>query len=185
MRLADERYEEIKEEVIDLFVRYDVRCIPISGFELAYKMGIRLVAYSTLSSKKLETALRVSTDGFYFEPGNEREYIFFNDSIAYERANMTILHEIGHGVLGHHEGMDPDEAETEAKFFAKYAAAPPPLIHQLKPEYPEEIADSFAISYEAAIYAFDYYQKWVRKHRQTGIYYAYEKRLLQLFIQTA
>ena len=40
MRLSDEQYEFIKGEVVALFERYDVRCIPISGFELAYKMGV-------------------------------------------------------------------------------------------------------------------------------------------------
>ena len=39
MRLTDEQYEFIKGEVVALFERYDVRCIPINGFELAYKMG--------------------------------------------------------------------------------------------------------------------------------------------------
>lgn len=181
MKLTDERYEEIKEEVIDIFIRYGVRCIPISGFELAYKMGIRLIPYSSLDAKKQEAAIRVSTDGFYFEPGDGKEYIYYNDDICYRRANMTILHEIGHGVLGHHEGMGLDEAEAEAKFFAKYAAAPPPLIHQFEIECPGGIADLFAVSYEAAVYAFDYYQKWLHKHRQIGIYYTYEKQLLQLF----
>ena len=36
MRLSAEQYEFIKGEVVALFERYDVRCIPISGFELAY-----------------------------------------------------------------------------------------------------------------------------------------------------
>ena len=44
MKLTDEKYEEIKEEVIHLFKLYDVNCIPISGFELAIKMGIILIS---------------------------------------------------------------------------------------------------------------------------------------------
>ena len=185
MRLEDETYEFIKEEVVDLFERYDVRCIPISGFELAMKMGIHLIPYSTLPPEKQKAAMSASPDGFYYEPGNGEEYIYYNDSVGYERANMTILHEIGHGVLGHHDGMDPDVMETEAGFFAKYAAAPPPLIHRIQPEYPEEIEDFFRISYTAACYAMEYYKKWLWRHRQTGIYCAYEIRLLKLFLKSA
>lgn len=37
MRLSDDVYEYIKQEVTDLFVRYDIRRIPISGDELAKK----------------------------------------------------------------------------------------------------------------------------------------------------
>lgn len=185
MRLSDERYEEIKAEVIDLFYRYDIRCIPISGFELAINMEISLVPYSSLSPQKLLAAYRVSTDGFYLEPGDGKECIFFNDQVGYRRANMTILHEIGHCVLGHHDGMDQEEAETEAKFFAKYAAAPPPLVHRIKPDGPEDIEEIFVISYEASVYAFDYYHKWLRQYRQTGLYFAYEQHLLKLFRETA
>lgn len=100
MKLSDEKYEEIKEEVIFLFQTYDVRCIPISGFELAVKIGIILIPYSSLSPTKLIRAYGLSFDGFYLEPGDGREYIFYNDSQGYERTNMTILHELGHCIFG-------------------------------------------------------------------------------------
>ena len=161
MRLDDETYEYIKNEVIDLFVRYDVKCIPISGFVLASKMGIVLVPYTSLSSQKYSKAYEISEDGFYAEPGDGKEYIFYNDLIKYRRCNMTILHEIGHAVLGHSEDTDHDIAEAEAAFFAKYALAAPPLIHKLHDKSIEAISEAFDISLEAAIYAADYYRKWL------------------------
>lgn len=185
MRLSEIRYEEIKGEVIDIFSRYDVRCIPISGFELAYKMGIKLIAYSSLSDKKQSAVFRISSDGFYFEPGDGNEYIYYNDNICYRRANMTILHEIGHCVLGHYNGMNHEEAEAEANFFAKYAVAPPPLIHLINPKQPQDIANAFEISYEASEYAMDYYCKWFRNHEQSGVYSECEKQLLRLFMKSA
>ena len=39
IRLDDETYEEIKNEVIHLITYYDIKCMPISAFELASKMG--------------------------------------------------------------------------------------------------------------------------------------------------
>ncbi len=41
MRLKDYKYEEIKCEVIHMFIKYDIKCLPISGFEIATKMGIK------------------------------------------------------------------------------------------------------------------------------------------------
>ena len=67
MRLSDEQYEFIKGEVVALFERYDVRCIPISGFEMAYKMGISIIPFSALTEKQRSAAMRVSTDSFYME----------------------------------------------------------------------------------------------------------------------
>ena len=52
MRLSDEQYEEIKQTVIDTFVAYDVKGIPINGFELATKMGITIVPYSSLKKEQ-------------------------------------------------------------------------------------------------------------------------------------
>ena len=185
MRLRDEQYEEIKAEVTDLFERYKVKCIPINGFELAIKMGIILISYSSLSPIKLAAASKVSSDGFYFEPGDGREYIYYNDNIGYARSNMTILHEIGHCVLGHDDGMDQKEAEAEAKFFAKYAAAPPPLVHMIKPTSPDDIGLAFGISYIASVYAFAYYHKWLLKHHRIRNYSTYEQHLLCLFDESA
>lgn len=179
MRLRNEVYEQIKNEVVFLFVRYGVSCIPISGFEIASRMGIIIVPYSGLSRAKRELAEKTSQDGFYLEPGDGKEYIFYNDTRGYERSNMTILHEIGHCVLGHSDSMDPDEAEAEANFFAKYAIAPPPLVHRIKPTSPIDILVHFYISYEAACNAYSYYHKWLA-YSGNG-YAAYEIALLLQF----
>lgn len=182
-KLENGRYEYIKKQVIAVFVKYDIRCMPINGFEIAMKMGIQLIPYSSLSEKKLAAAQKISDDGFYMETSDGREYIYYNDEMGYERSNMTILHEIGHAVLGHDDNMDYDIIECEAKFFAKYAIAPPPLVHRIRPETPLDIMDFFDISYSAAEYAMSYYYKWRRRHNHIGEYLSYENRLLMLFDQ--
>ena len=177
MRLSDEQYEFIKGEVVSIFERYGVRCIPINGFELAYKMGIKLIPYSSLDKKKREAVMTISTDGFYMEDSSGNDLIFYNDSVPYERLNMTILHEIGHCVLDH--SGESEEEEAEANFFAKYAAAPPPLVHRIQPKDPKMIADVFNISFTAAVYAFNYYRKWLTYGG--GRYKDYEIRMIRLF----
>ncbi len=179
MRLDNKKYEEIKQAVIDTFLEYDVRCIPISAFELAVKMGLRVVPYSSLSRKKRCVAVKISLDGFLVEKNDGIWLIYYNDECkTYGRINQTIMHEIGHYILGHiHEG---EAEEAEANFFAKYALAPPPLIHNMvKPVKTETIMDKFDISHQAAEIAYKYYQSWLR---YGGKYYTeYEKKMLELF----
>ncbi len=177
MRLSDEQYEFIKGEVVAVFKRYDTCCIPISGFELACKMRIKLIPYSALTEEQYIAVVKISGDGFYLEDNFGNDIIYYNDVVSYERLNMTLLHEIGHCVLDH-KG-ESDEEEAEANFFAKYAAAPPPLVHRLSDKSPESIASAFRISYTAAVYASNYYQKWLVYGNND--YTDYEIRLLRLF----
>ena len=64
IRLSNEQYEFIKGEVVAIFERYDVRCIPISGFELALKMGVKLIPYSFLNNEKRLAVMRLSQMDF-------------------------------------------------------------------------------------------------------------------------
>ncbi|MDO4663871.1 MAG: ImmA/IrrE family metallo-endopeptidase [Erysipelotrichaceae bacterium] len=175
-KLSAERYEEIKEIVVDLFVRLSIQCIPISGFEIATKLGVIVVPYSSKTIETRRLMLEESEDGFSVKKGGYW-YIFYNDENEYRRINNTICHECGHIVLDHSEASEL--AEAEANFFAKYALAPPVLIHKLKLQNPYEIYNHFDISLEASDYAYSYYRKWLTYgHRD---YTNYELRLLQQF----
>lgn len=158
MRLPDERYEEIKNIVVDLLIRLDISCTPIGGFEIAKKLGIIIVPYS--AKKNEQKLIKISKDGFCCERGDGTMYIFYNDNMSNERTNWTLLHEIGHLVLGHTEHCNL--AEAEANFFAKYAIAPPVLIHRYHLSTAEDIEEKFCISHEAAENAIVYYKKWLR-----------------------
>ncbi len=175
-KLSNERYEEIKETIVEMFEAYHVSCVPISGFEIATRMGIKAVPYSAFDERIKALMMKESEDGFTKINGGTYT-IYYNDSKQYGRINHTIMHEIGHIVLGHLE--ESELAEAEARFFAKYALAPPPLIHKLKLTSPSEIARIFEISYEAACYAYDYYQKWVSYGDKE--YTTYEIKTLALF----
>ena len=182
-KLTDEEYEFIKGEVIHIFEKYNIRCIPVSGFEIASKMRITLMAYSGLSKRKLKKALEVSEDGFFIEMCG-KEFIFYNDiDRCYKRKNWTILHEIGHIVLDH-TGHSEHE-EDEANFFAKYAIAPTVLVHKIGAECPEDIYNVFDISYEAAEYAYEYYCSWKARYERINRLTVYEEKLLALYKKCA
>ena len=181
MRLSDEMYEEIKQTVTDTFGEYDIHCIPISGFEMAVTMGLKVVPYSVMEEKQREAAKKISEDGFSLETEDGEWRIFFNDeSRTYQRINNTIMHEIGHYALGHTQEGDDDEKESEANFFAKYALAPPPLIHAVCSKVTvESIMKMFDISYQAAGHALRYYKNWLKYGKK--FYTGYEKEMLELF----
>lgn len=175
-RLPDQRCEEIKDIVVQIFEKYDIKSIPISGFEIATKIGVVVIPYSSKSLKKQKYMLEISEDGFSTKY-NEAWYIFYNDKKEYRRTNNTITHECAHIILDHTQ--ESELAEAEAKFFAKYAIAPPVLIHKLKLKNEIEVYKYFDISIQAAAYAFSYYQKWLAYGSK--YYTNYELRLLQLF----
>ncbi len=177
-KLTDEEYEFIKGEVIHIIEKYNIKCIPVCGFEIASKMEIALIAYSILPKKKLKTAKGVSEDGFFIEKDG-KEFIFYNDiDRCYERQNWTILHEIGHIVLDHTGHSKHDE--DEANFFAKYAIAPPVLVHRIAAKCPQDIYEVFDISFEAAVYAYNYYCSWKKRFESVRRLTEYEKRLLAI-----
>ncbi len=175
--LSHERYEKIKRIVVNMFVKYEVSCVPVNGFELATKMGIKIIPYSAILESKRYLLIKKSEDGFCVEKSIGEWYIYYNDEKDYGRINNTIMHEIGHIVLDHSE--DSELAEKEVKFFAKYALAPPVLIHKFKLKNAVSIADVFEISYEAACYAYSYYRKWLQYGEPD--FTDYETTMLKLF----
>lgn len=179
MRLTDGQYEEIKQTVMETFQEYDIRCIPINAFEMAIKMGISVIPYSALCDEKQEAARRISTDGYSVETADNEWIIYYNDACkSFGRINQTMMHEIGHFVLGHVE--EGDQEEAEANFFAKYALAPPPLIHNLKREITvQSIMEVFDLSYQAANNAYGYYKMWLQYGECD--YTDYELKMIHLF----
>lgn len=178
-RLSDKRCEDIKKIVVDTFEKLDIRCIPINGFEMASKLNAVVVPYSSKPQDAQILMKQLSEDGFVVMRA-DIWYIFYNDRRRYDRLNNTLVHECGHIVLDHAE--ESELAEAEAKFFAKYALAPPPLIHKLEAKTAIEVHNAFDISLQAAEYALDYYHKWLTYGNKD--YTGYEKRSLQLFKET-
>lgn len=173
MHLIADTYEHIKITVINTLEYYNIKGVPINAFEMAYKIGLSVVPYSSFG-EKAKLFMKKSEDGFILG-----KIIYYNDKCKnYGRINHTIMHEIGHYLLGHiSEGQ---EEESEANFFAKYILAPPPLVHKMldRPTY-EDIAELFDISYTAAQNALNYYHKW--RYYGGLDYTPYEKKLLRLF----
>ena len=165
----------VVDAVLNMYEEYDFKKIDV--FEMVNKLVIKLIPYSALNKIKQQECLKVSTDGFSLESSGQW-YIYYNDNIDnFGRVKFTIMHEIGHYILGH-SGKGEFE-EQEANCFAKYALAPPPLIHQLPYVEVSSIQNEFEISFEAALYAYNYYLKWLRFGGDS--YTEQEKKLIERF----
>ena len=75
IKLSDERYEEIKRIVVRMFVEYGISCAPINGFEIAHKMGVKVIPYSAIAPGKRELLIKESEDGFSVQRTNGQWYI--------------------------------------------------------------------------------------------------------------
>ncbi len=159
---------------------------PIDPFEIARRLGYHVVAYSDLPIDKWCDVYDESVDGcseYLLNPetGMYEYYIYYNDvESGWQRQRWTILHEIGHIYLGHHDMDIPyQRAESEANYFAKYSIAPYPLINHTKCEDPTEISNTFDVSWEASCYIFDSFRKWLTFGPPE--YVENEKKILALF----
>ncbi len=181
MRLSDERYEQIKHLVLRTFRQHKIDEIPVNPWNLARSMGIELKKYSSLSAdnrKFLTTQFSGGLSWRVKNPDGKSSYvIFYDDLVPIGRQRFTILHEIGHIVLRHHQ--DSGLADTEADFFAKYAIAPPVLIHVFGRRDYSDIAFAFGLSAECARNSLNYYNRWRRRRREK--YTDYEYELVEIF----
>ena len=186
-KLDNERYEEIKQEVLSMFEETETDTFPIDCFEIARKLCYLVIPYSELNVFSRRAAFSESDESFSrveLNPSTGMYYyaIYYNDAIQCAgRIRWSIFHEIGHIILGHHDNQAGDERkeEDEANFFAKYAMCPPPLLNAAGCRCPEDVLLQFDTSEEFSNYAFAYFVNW----RENGPrnYLPYELQMLRQF----
>lgn len=69
--LSHQRYEEIKKIIVDLFIKYNVTCVPVNGFELATKMGVKIIPYSAIPVAKRYLLFKKAKTGFVLRKRRE------------------------------------------------------------------------------------------------------------------
>lgn len=134
----------------------DIRSFPIDCIEVIKRLKIPLFKYSELSAKKERECYRVSNDAFKL-----KGKIYYNDAFPYiYRQRFTLMHEVGHILLGH--VGDTKENDDEADAFASHFLAPRILIHKYKCHDAIQIHDTFGLSYQASNRALMSYKEWFR-----------------------
>lgn len=148
MRLTTRTATYIKIKISNIVKEYNLT-YPIDPFILCEKMGYVLVKYSDLSPEVIEKYKNKNKNGFKIEDSDGTIYIIYNDIKDIRIIKFTILHEIGHIVLGHLE--ESELAETQANFFAGFLLAPPVIIIYLNIcDDINKISKVFGITYSCA-----------------------------------
>ena len=164
MRLSGNRYDEIERKAISLFTKLKINKFPLDCFEICEQLNIAVIPYTKVSERKRKMLNIASEDGCHalweVSEGIFVNAVYYNDEMPSRRIRFTLMHELGHIILDHTEHSEL--AESEANYFAKYALAPPPLVHKLKIGDYLELAEKFDISYECAYYSMQKYLKWLR-----------------------
>ena len=156
-KISNERYSEITEEIAYLYEDIGIKTFPINPFEVCCKLKIKLIPYSST-----DPFFYLSSDGFnYLAPSNQEYVICYNVLQSKERINFTIMHELGHIMLEHHRSENNIEnliKEKEADYFARMSLAPLGIVYVLKLNTPEEISETFNISFSCATNVFKHYR---------------------------
>ncbi len=174
MYRSSEIYDGIKKTIIEIYLDYEIKGLPIDEADVCRKMGVALLPYTSFRKEERNLLLKKSKHGFYV-PGtvDNSPTIFYNDLYASKGAQrLTIFHELKHYV---YEDID-DEEDDLADFFARYFMCPIPYLLLKKIDTPNEIASVCGTSMEAA---YNVYSNLRNRRKKYGYYlFDYEKPLI-------
>ncbi len=156
---------KIRHCILEVLKRCNIKSYPIDCLDIINNCDIKSISYSSLTSKKRSHCLLVSDESFVL-----RGTIYYNDDSIEQRMRFSLMHELGHVILGHSENRTPEE-EQEANFFASNILAPRMVIHYSRCKNFADVMKKFNLSEQASIIAFDDYKRWIRtsKHRMTEL----------------
>ncbi|MDE6434652.1 MAG: ImmA/IrrE family metallo-endopeptidase [Lachnospiraceae bacterium] len=171
-------YRNIEIAAVDLYKELRIRDTAFDVFDVANRKGYRLIAYSKLKRSKREYLRANGYDAInYYDERYKCFVIIYDDKPSLQRQRFSIMHEIGHILLGHKQ--ESDLARIQANYFAAYALAPNPLIHFYDIEDYVELAETFNISQECAMLCAYRYNNWLQFGSQDFL--PYENDLMKLF----
>ena len=151
-KIPPARCDEIDKLVYDVHMDYRITSFPVDEKRLASEMGFILVRYAELakeSKKAMEDIIQTGVHLCSKKKGYPVYKIAYNDETEPGRAKLTVLHEIGHILLGH--GSNPtEEEEREADYFAKQTAAPRCLLRLRGHTSISDIHNIYGLSWDAS-----------------------------------
>lgn len=159
VKLPAKIYRKIEGDVVSLYKKLNITTFPIDPFQIAFMNGYIVKKYSELSEEAVERLRSISKDGIsHFFPELRTFIIYYDDSLSYHRVRFTIMHEIGHIILGHRE--ESDLARMMANYFAAYSLVPSPLVGKFECEDYLEVYKRFEVSPDCAFICFQRFSNW-------------------------
>lgn len=177
VRLPSKVYGKIEKAVVALYKKLKIAKVPVNPFTIASQLGYIVKKYSSLPRYvQIELKTREKEGLSHYDPDLGTFVIYYDDSISYARVRFTLMHEIGHILLGHRE--ESVLARKMADYFAAYALAPSPLMGYYECEDYMDVANKFDVSQECADICFQRYSNW---SYYSGEIKVYESELISLF----
>lgn len=138
--------EYINKKILDVYKECHIRSFPIDCFSVLKHYGIQTIMYKEMKEQNTELYKAIyhySNDAFRF-----RMSVYYNSTNSDGRIRFSLIHELGHYILGHTE--DGSDNEDEANTFASNFLAPRPITFQQGLKTAEQIRDYYGISISAA-----------------------------------
>lgn len=173
------RYDEIEKKAVDLYVEKQINRLPIDPFSIIKSKGYIAIPFSQIKRPIVTTiSSDEENDAFsFFSPKHNTFIIVYDDEKPLIRLRFTLMHEIGHILLGHK--CESELAKKEADYFAAYALAPSPLIFRFTDGETNTIKSIFWISNQCAEICSSRFNNWITyggcKLKN------YEERIINLF----
>lgn len=136
----------IERKILLVYKECKVNSFPLDCFMILKHYGFTIRTYeeAKLKDPELYEAIRsYSDDAMKF-----RNYVYYNRWGNIGRIRFSLMHELGHHILGH-KG-ESKQNEDEADYFASNILAPRSIMDNLKCHNAEDVHNVFEISYSAA-----------------------------------
>lgn len=150
-------YLKINYLILNIYKEHKIKSFPIDCFDLLELYGFTCKSYSSQPNKKRAKCFLVSNDAFTI-----KNTVFYNDEMLNGRIRFTLMHELGHYILGHEEPLTIQH-EKQADLFASHILAPRMAIHYAQCKNLNDVSKVFGMTFEASDYAFQDYRRWHRR----------------------
>lgn len=151
--------EKIVKSILLVYTKCDIRSFPVDCFSLLKKYHFTIYTYGELKENNpriYELCKAYSDDAFSWK---HKRIIAYNERQHPTRIRFSLMHELGHHILGH--VGENQKNEDEADFFASNILAPRPIMYRLHCKNADDIHATFNISYAAANRAIRDYHQWI------------------------
>lgn len=167
----------INETVAEVYSACSIQTFPIDCFSILTQYHFRILSYSTLKKQNprlFELSSQYSSDAFKYE-----DIIAYNEKMNAGRIRFSLMHELGHHLLGHQ--FECRRYEDQADSFASSLLAPRVMMHKLETTDAEKVHRTFGLSYQASNLALADYKNWLCRTTIRGSLTKPEEKLKDLF----
>lgn len=149
--------EYIKEKVVQVYKECAIYSFPVDCFAILSHYGLHTITYQ--EAKKNSPDLYAAISSYSKDAFRFRMTIYYNTLNADGRIRFSLMHELGHYILGHTKST-PDN-EDSADYFASQILAPRVAINKHGCKNAEELHEIFGLSYAAANRTLSDYKCWI------------------------